>query len=85
MSPRFPGLGRRPASAALSAGGVAALSTLLAVTLLTGACGVAERPVSGADVSLPATQVEDLRGGRLSLASVADPRRPVLLWIWGPG
>jgi len=84
MSPRFPGLGRRPASAALSAGGVAALSTLLAVTL-TGACGVAERRVSGADVSLPATQVEDLRGGRLSLASVADPRRPVLLWIWGPG
>ena len=78
-------LGWSPARWAMTAARVAALSTLLVPALLTGACGVSEGGPSRGDARLPDIQVEDLRGGRLSLASVADPRRPVLLWIWGPG
>lgn len=63
------------------------IRAILAAAAVLGAAGcAAERggPAAGAD-RLPNTPVEDLNGGTVALSSLTPARRPVLLWVWGPG
>lgn len=62
--------------------GVRAVLATLILALLIGGCGGA---TSGSGARLPTTRVEDLRGGTLPLSSLVPARRPILLWVWGPG
>lgn len=61
------------------------LVAVLAAALLAG-CGAGGggAPPEGA-ARLPDTRVQDLAGRTLPLSSLVPARRPVLLWVWGPG
>ena len=70
-----------PASARPARATRAAVASLIALLALGSACGG-----EGNSSALPAVAVRDLRTGQqVELAGLAPARRPVALWLWGPG
>lgn len=62
----------------------AACSVAAALAVLLSACGAEPEPAG--DSALPRVNVLDLRSGApVELASLTPARRPVVLWMWGPG